>query len=355
MKEKMFGKFVVLSVFILSVLAVSFKIYDIESFPKISDWNYRQIQKIEREAVSKDGNFSFIVFADNKNSITTFNNLIEKVNQEKAAFSIDVGDLVEDGSKGKFRFFINQIKNFRGPFLTAIGNHELREGGRANYYDLFGRFYYSFAFGKSYFIVLDDADERNLDHWQMNWLKSELRKSQQYKYRFVFMHVPLYDPRDNKSKGIIIHHCLQDEAFAQKLNNLFDEYKVTMLFSSHIHSYYRGIWGKTPYIITGGAGAELGGADPKHYFYHYIRVNVSNDGVRYDIVKLKSPEFELIDRWIHDAGIYIYAFFAIHYIDIAIILTVIYLAYYLVVFKKEWLIIDFRREHSKKRKDGGKH
>jgi len=243
--------------------------------------------------------------------------------------------LVYDGEKEKFRFFINQIKKLNKPLLTVVGNHDIRDDGRANYYEIFGRFYYSFTIGNNYFIILDDADENDLDPWQMVWLKNELQKSQDYKYRFVFMHVPLYDPRRGEYKR---GHSLRNLAFAEKLNALFDQDEVTMLFVSHIHGYYRGVWGKTPYIITGGAGAELVGSDPQHYFYHYIKVHVSDNGVSYKVVKLKSPDFELIDRLIHDAWIYIYAFFAIHFLDLIIILALVYLIFYIIFVKKKWSI-----------------
>jgi len=97
----------------------------------------------------------------------------------------------------------------------------------------------------------------------MEWLKDELRKSQAYRYRFIFMHVPLYDPRKGEHK---MGYSLRDLESANRLNRLFDESNITMLFVWHIHGYYRGIWGKTPYIITGGAGSELAGSDPRHYF-----------------------------------------------------------------------------------------
>ncbi|MFQ6083457.1 MAG: metallophosphoesterase family protein [Candidatus Aminicenantia bacterium] len=331
MNKKTFNKFLVGAVLILLILASVIKIHSVLSFPEISDWNYHQLQKIDKTK----NEFLFVVFGDNKNSVKTFENLIEKVNKEDAIFAIDIGDLVYDGEKEKFRFFINQIKKLNKPLLTVIGNHEIREDGRANYYELFGKFYYSFAVGNSYFIILDDANEKNLDPWQMDWLKNELQKSQNYKYRFIFMHVPLYDPRKGEYK---IGHSLKDLAFADKLNNLFDKNNVSMLFVSHIHGYYRGIWEKTPHIITGGAGAELVGSDPRHYFYHYIKVNVSEYEVKYEVVRVKSPDFELIDRWIHTTWIYIYAFFAIHFLDLIIILTLIYLGFYIIFIKKEWLI-----------------
>ncbi|NIA07681.1 MAG: metallophosphoesterase [Actinobacteria bacterium] len=333
----MFSKFFVCAALVLLLLAVAIKIHSVLSFPCISEWNYHQLGKIGKT----QNEFSFVVFGDNKNSLTTFENLIGKVNEEDTLFAIDVGDLVYDGEKEKYRFFINQIMKLDKPLLTVLGNHDIREQGRANYYELFGKYYYSFAVGNSYFIILDNANERNLDSFQFDWLKNELERSQSYKHRFVFMHVPLYDPR---RAGKQMGHSLKDLAFAKELNELLDRNRVTMLFVSHIHGYYRGQWGKTPYIITGGAGAELAGSDPRHYFYHYIKVDISQQGVEYQVVKLKSPDFELIDRWIHDGWIYIYAFFAIHFFDSVIILALIYLGAYTIFIKKEWLIWNIGRK-----------
>ncbi len=315
--RKIFNKVTVILVFILLLTATAFKIHSLLTFPKISDWNYYNLQKI---VTSKD-ELSFAVFGDNKNSITTFERIIDKINKEYISFAVDVGDLVYDGEKEKFGFFIKQIEHLNKPFLTVIGNHETKEGGRVNYYKLFGRFYYSFTIGNSYFIVLDDANERNLDPWQMDWLKEELKKSQDYKYRFVFMHVPLFDPRKSRQPG----HSMKDVSFAKKLNRLFDQYNTTMLFASHIHGYYRGIWGKTPYIITGGAGAEMVGTDPAHYFYHYIRVSITDEGVKYYVVRMMNPDFEFVDRVMHSIWIYITSFFAIHFLDSILIITLFYL------------------------------
>ena len=331
MKTKIFNKYVAVFFVLVLLFASGIKIHSVLTEPKVSDWNYHQLQKIDKSKTD----FSFAVFGDNKNSAKTFENLISKINNDNVIFAIDDGDLVYDGENEKFRFFLNQISHLNKPLLTVFGNHEAKESGRANYYDLFGPFYYSFFVGNSYFIILDDANETNIDDAQLAWLKNELKISQRYKYRFVFMHVPLYDPREgNYKKG----HSLGDLDFAKRLNRLFDENNVTMLFLCHIHGYYRGVWGKTPYIITGGAGAELAGPDPKHYFYHYIKVNVNNDSVKYNVIKLKSPDFEWFDRLTHDAWIYIYAFFAIHFIDALLILALAYLAIYIIFIKWGWVI-----------------
>jgi 3',5'-cyclic AMP phosphodiesterase CpdA len=322
-----YSKIYLVPLVLLLVAVIAVKLHSLRKYPAISDWNYNQIKNIERVQTP----FSFAVFGDNKNSITTFNNLIKRLNTEDILFALDIGDLVEDGEREKFRFFINQIRKLNTPLLTAIGNHELREGGRANYYDIFGRFYYSFTVGDAFFIVLDDAGEHRIDPWQMQWLRDELEKSLRYKYRFVFMHVPLYDPRKS---GFRIAHNLKDTRFVRKLNDLFDRYNITMLFASHIHAYYRGLWGKTPYIITGGAGAELVGTNPEHDFYHYIKVNINDKGVNYEVRKIKSPDFVLIDRLIHDAWLYIYSFLALHYLNIILVIILVYLLLSIREFRK---------------------
>ncbi len=336
MKEKLFQKRIVTITFIIAIITIGLKIYAVITFPSVQMWNWQMLKKIDR--TKKE--FTFIVLGDNKNSITTFNRIIRAINREKdILFVIDDGDLVFDGEKEKFRFFIHQIKRLRVPILTVIGNHELREEGRANYYDLFSPFYYSFNIGASYFIILDDANEKDIDPWQMEWLKKELEKSKKFKNLFIFMHVPLYDPRKgNYKKG----HSLSNTEFAKRLNHLFDEYDVTMLFTSHIHGYFKGVWGETPYIITGGAGAELFGTDPKHYFYHYIKVRVKNNSVTYNVVKFKSPKFKIINRLFYMIWIYIYAFFSIHFLDIIIVLAFFYLGWYIVFIQKKWLILNIR-------------
>ncbi len=341
MKEKIFGKQIVLVITIIAILTLGLELHSVIIFPRIEMWNWNALKKID----SSKEEFSFAVFGDNKNSITTFNRIISSINNDKdLLFAIDDGDLVFDGEKEKFRFFIHQIKKFRIPLLTVIGNHEVRENGRANYYDLFGPFYYSFHIGKSYFIVLDDGNERDIDPWQTNWLREELEKSKNYSHLFVFMHVPLYDPRKGEYKK---GHSLSNISIAKKLNTLFDKYNVTMLFASHIHGYFKGVWGKTPYIITGGAGAELFGTDPRHYFYHYIKVTIGKEGVKYKIVKFKSPQFRSINRIFYMAWIYLYAFFSIHFLDIVIILAFLYLGWYIVFIRKKWLILNIGKTEKK--------
>lgn len=282
------------------------------------NWIAENLRKIR---VEDSNDFSFAVFGDNKMSHTIFPGLLRKVDQDQdIKFALDIGDLVFDGEMEKYRYFINQVKeNITKPFLTAIGNHELRGKGRGLYYELFGPFYYSFQIGKTYFIVLDGADETGLDAWQQAWLERELKQAREYTSRFVFMHVPLFDPRGGRR-----HHCLPEKE-ARSLLGLFKRYNVSHVFASHIHAYYKGQWQGIPYTITGGAGGELVGKDPKHDFFHYLKVSVKGNTVDVTVQPIPSPDYEWLDRFGTIVWLYVFSFVRFHGIQLALFLLMVYL------------------------------
>jgi hypothetical protein len=286
--------------------------------PPARNWISQNLLKIQ---IDDPNHFSFAVFGDNKNSHSIFPLLLRKANQDhEIKFALDLGDLVFGGDMEKYRYFMKQVRgNFRKPFLTAIGNHELREEGRGLYYDLFGPFYYSFHAGKAYFIMLDDANEKGLDALQTIWLERELEQAQGYASRFVFMHVPLFDPR-----GEGYHHCLPEKQ-AQPLLELFKHYHVSRVFAGHIHGYYQGQWQGLPYTITGGAGAELVGRDPEHDFFNYTKVNVNGNSTGVTVQPIVSPEYEWLDRFGSMTWLYVFTFFRFHGIQLALILAMVYL------------------------------
>jgi hypothetical protein len=237
----------------------------------IHNWNQNEASRI---AVADPDDFTFAVMGDNKGNHSVFEPLLQDIDHEKEiTFAIDDGDLVRKGRVGLYRRFLQQVQeNLAIPFLTAIGNHDLNDdGSNKNYREIFGPTYYSFQVGHGYFIVLDATTEAGFDTAERQWLESELQKSQASKARFVFMHVPVFDPRGGQ-----FHKSLPDKD-QQDLLDLFRRYKVTHLFASHLHGYFSGVWAGVPYTLTGGAGARLQGKDPAHFFHHYVTVHL-HDG-----------------------------------------------------------------------------
>jgi hypothetical protein len=238
--------------------------------------NADQLKKID--ASKRD--FSFAAFGDNRGSTTVFDTLISRVNADDVLFGLDNGDLVDSATVDNYRKFMAQWNAATRPMLTSGGNHD-DPGGI--YAALFGAPYYDFTVGGTLFLVLDDSNGNAIAGQQLEWMKGKLAAGQSYRNRIVFMHVPLFDPRYGpEGKG----HSLADTANAQMLSALFDQYHVSLLVASHVHGYYEGTWGTTPYIISGGAGAPLYGTDPAHFFYHYVRVHVSDQGVTHEVVKI---------------------------------------------------------------------
>lgn len=335
MKKILFSKLVLSIVVLITVLVIGIKVYSKSVKINMSDNNFKEINKID---LSKT-NFNVAIFGDNKNSHKVFKNLINTVNNDSTIdFAIGIGDFVYDGEKEKFQYFLEQFNQFNIPHLTVTGNHDISEEGRSIYYQLFGPFYYSFNFKNSYFIFLDNSDQKELSGSQLKWLEDELEKAKNYNYKFVMFHVPLYDPRKEiPSKPLInlpilseyeYHHSMENKEQVKFLITLFEKYNVTHIYASHIHAYYTGKWGKVPFTIAGGGGAELVGNDPNHDFYHYIKLEVTDSTVSEKVVKLATPNFEIIDRITHNLWIYIYAFFAIHFWDVIILLAALYFILY---------------------------
>ncbi len=342
MKKYIFNKTLFFIVVVLLVVVLVAKIYSLFTFPAVTDNNYKQLQKIDTTQTE----FSFAVFGDNKNSHAVFETLIDSLNQDSQIdFVLDLGDLVYDGEMEKYRWFLDQIGQCQKPFLTVVGNHDIREDGRKNYYNIFGPFYYSFHVGPAFFIALDDANEIQLEESQMSWLKQQLKAAKNFKYKFILLHVPFYDPRKKATARPLFsipvlreyefHHSLDNKRQVKELIALFEKYQVTYIFASHIHAWYEGKWGGIPFTITGGAGAELVGNHQQHDFYHYLKITIDTNGSHQKLVKLPTPDFEWIDRLTHDVWIYIYSFFVIHFLDSVIVLTLIYLLGYFFAAKKE--------------------
>ena len=246
------------------------------------DWNPRQVERLQAPA---GGKLTFAVLGDNRSNPAVFERLLKDMAGDPSlTFAIDTGDMVERGTLEQFDEFFKQIRPYgRMPFLTVVGNHDLgKDQDLTLYREIFGPDYYAFQLKDHYFILLNNNLHTGMGEAQMAWLEDELRKSQAFKTRLVFLHIPLFDPRGGDK-----HHCLP-EAAGRRLAALLRQYHVTHIFAGHIHSYFSGNWDGVPYTITGGAGAPLYGTDPAHYFYHYLKVTLQEGEVHVEVQRIKT-------------------------------------------------------------------
>jgi predicted phosphodiesterase len=256
---------------------------DIAPLPA-KQWNQENLAKVQSAAAEP---VTFAVMGDSRDNPPAFGGLLKKVDRDsELAFVIHLGDMVREAELEQYQTFFTVVRqNLHKPLLAVVGNHELT-GDRdlKLFHPMFGPDYYAFQIGQNYFIAINDAaEEEGMSQAQLRWLEAELQKSQNYKTRMVFCHIPLYDPRDGDKP-----HSLKPEE-AAKLSALFKKYNVTHVFAGHIHSYYAGDWKGLPYTITGGAGAPLVGTDPQHDFYHYLKVSLQGDQVQIQVAPLAEP------------------------------------------------------------------
>ncbi len=248
------------------------------------NWNPRQLERLQ---AAGRGPLTFAVLGDNRTNPAVFDRVMRRLDADPSlAFAINVGDLVEKGTLEQFRDFFRRLQSrVRLPFLVVAGNHDLGTSEDLTLYrQIFGPDYFAFQFRDCYFIVVNDNLKNGLGKAQMAWLKDELKKSLAYKTRLVFLHKPLFDPR-----GDNFHHALSPET-GGRMAVLLSQYCVTHIFAGHIHGYFTGNWEGVPFTLTGGAGAPLSGADPEHYFYHYVKVTLRGDRVEIQVERLPAPE-----------------------------------------------------------------
>jgi len=270
------------------------------------DLNYQALTTITERAQNHDGPLTFAFLADSKNS-PVFQQVVRALNSDNSLqFAIIGGDLVLYPEGDTFKSFLRQRQDLEIPSLALPGNHDIAFDSMELYYRIFGRMYYSFALGDTKFILLDNSNEKNLGLEQEAWLEKELQDGLQYRHRFVFMHVPLWDPRDKPGVVVRYAHSMKDPDTARRLEDLFIKYQVTTLFASHIHAYYEDQPRGLSTIISGGAGAELVGKDPEHTFYHYVRVTVDQDQVSTEVVKIKKDiNYSGPKKYFSIAGLYL--------------------------------------------------
>ncbi len=248
-------------------------------------WNPANLAKI---APLTENPLTFAVLGDSRDSHGIFPHMLKQISADpELTFVVHLGDLVHGGKLKEFQHFFGQVREFlRQPLLATLGNHELDKSlaqPRRTYEALFGPRYYSFALGRAYFLVLDNADSQGLNDEHWNWLEAELAKAQAFKHRLVFLHAPLFDPR----KGGKPHAMAEPQA--RRLAEALRRHRVSHIFAGHIHAYFTGQWEGIPYTISGGGGVGLSGRAPAHYFHHYLKVLIKGEDVKVQVQKVDVP------------------------------------------------------------------
>lgn len=142
----------------------------------------------------------------------------------------------------------------------------------------------------------------------MQWLEATLNAVNRCKtpWLVVMIHRPLYVAYPHKSNRVVGEHL------RSILEDLFLEYNVDVVFSGHVHSYFRscqvsqGVCGKgIHYITIGSAGKEISQTDKTEdqpewlietqMTHGYGRVHIERQVLRFEFIETESGRGEVID------------------------------------------------------------
>ncbi|SHJ30662.1 glycosyltransferase [Hespellia stercorisuis] len=298
MNKKMLKWMIGITIIFL-LLGISYKIYLILHEKDFVESNYQNIKKMDSSEQGEE--YAFAVIGSAKNSFDVFQQeIIHDINADtQIDFVISTGDAVMDGAEDKYRILNHSLHTLNVPALIGIGKNEISDSGYMRFYRHFGPFYFSFSYGKDYFIFLDTTGTTSYN-LQEGWLKGELAKAREYNHTFVVM-----DDGPLEKKG--------DKGFGDTVVKYLSEYEVTSVFyngDNYMDQEELGV----AYHSSGKAG---GIADSKSY--GYLKVSVKDDTVTVGTKKVISKYNSAVTRTI--AGIW-FAVRSVIYIQLVNILLV---------------------------------
>lgn len=244
-------------------------------------------------------------------------------NNRDAAFSINMGDLVDNGQDdSQWNAWYDGATSLLAeiPVAPVMGNHETYsldwKMAKPDYYlSLFAlpangpagleRFAYSYDYGDVHFTVLN-TQQNELGDWypdllqqQKKWLAKDLAQTQK-KWKVVLMHRGVWEYPFNGPLDEI----------GQTFVPVFDKYHVDLVFTAHVHSYARTKALKngrpdpsgTIYITTGRSGDKVWDKSPQkpmdEFYYNpldmpnYLVFEASEDALKVAAFKQNGELFD---------------------------------------------------------------
>ena len=217
-----------------------------------------------------------------RNAIEGFKKAIQKVNELKPDYVITGGDLIFDAlavsferADSLFNTYNELIKQIKAPVYNTMGNHDIlgwyEKSGVSREHKFFGKKLYQSKIGKTYYsvdlngiklFVLDSIEELPekgkyygfVNEEQLNWLKSELSKTDTNTTIIISTHIPLlttFSQIRNGSmaaneRGLVVEN-------SKDVLDLFKRHNLRLVLQGHLHIYEDiNIQNKIRFI-TGGA------------------------------------------------------------------------------------------------------
>lgn len=231
--------------------------------------------------MTDDDSINFYVFGDSQGYQGGVEQIVTAANLYRPDFIFHCGDLTPFGQENQYQAVKAVLDQSIVPVYTTIGNHDIKDDGGVLYEAYFGTSRYSFDIGQAHFTVFNTSSG-DVSSQEISWLEQDLSQTAS-KFRFVFTHIPPFDPRTGEN------HTFINSTTSTQLMLLFEEYDVDVVFTGHIHMYNETVVNGVRYVITGGAGASLYADEDNGGIYHYMNVTLNENGLTIEPVLLDTP------------------------------------------------------------------
>ena len=189
---------------------------------------------------------------------------VEAINRIRPAFVVVTGDMTNNRFNEEqwaaYQELIGRIDKDI-PVWHVPGNHDLKpreEGDLQHYLDRYGYDRFSFRYGGCAFIGMntcflkDRCIEQEQEH--CTWLLKELARSQGARFRFVFTHCPVVKESPDEKEDYFNFQAPYRQFYLEQ----FSRYRVSAVFSGHLHRARACEADGVPYYTTSASGLTLG-------------------------------------------------------------------------------------------------
>lgn len=229
------------------------------------------------------GSVSFIIFGNTRPDSPfqgftgSLGQVLDSIESRRTGILIHTGNSVYGGFEKQgitagdverqMQIFFPMLKRITAPVCTIPGESDSHNSTLDLYLKHSGRApYYSFNYGSIHFITLctNSSIDNLLDTTQMEWLKEDLEKSDQYSFIFVITHHPVFAQEKSRGKTVLKNTVLME---------LFIKHKVRAVFSGREEKFCTDYYGGVEYYTTGCGGYNDRKDNRKKFQYYIVSIN----------------------------------------------------------------------------------
>lgn len=243
----------------------------------------------------------FEVIGDSRGGLSIYGQLLQVMTMPGVPqFAVHLGDMISSPDHGdEFPVFASLTHSFlpQDRFYPLVGNHDANdpdsfEVTRTLFPTISATGYDAKVFEQIFCVFLaseaPNSIEETIGATQIAWLRETLASpaASSAAVRVVFLHRPPFP---------FGHHLSSPVTNAEELHEIFQEFRVNVVYSGHEHLYGHREKDQIHYIVSGGGGSPLWQEAGANAIYHFVRNSLFADRLFIQVISLTGRIHEEIN------------------------------------------------------------